>query len=117
VKRSLLTDAAGVPLAIGVRERTGLTSPWPWTRSMTSWCRAPSPAWSSPKELCLDKGYDAFWLRWEVLRRQYHPHIWTRGEEAKTCVPNPVRKPAASRSSGPIAGSTTFAACSFAGKS
>jgi putative transposase len=92
VKRSLLTDAAGVPLAVGVAgaNRPDLALALDTLDDIV--VPRPRPSLEFPQGLCLDKGYDALWLRWEILCRQYDPHIRTRGEEAKDRRAEPGKK-------------------------
>lgn len=41
----------------------------------------PLPTEEAPQHLCLDKGYDAHWLRWSIVLWGLTPHFRMRGEE------------------------------------
>ncbi len=92
VKRSRLSDAAGVSLAIGIAgaNRPDLTLALDTLDDIV--VPRPKPSLEFPQGLCLDKGDDALWLRWEVLRRQYDPHVRTRGEEITDHGADPGKK-------------------------
>jgi putative transposase len=84
-KRHILTDAAGIPLAVVIsaanaHDKTQLTA-------VLNATVAPRP---SPKKLkqhlCLDKGYDYRDIRRSVQRRGYTGHIPRRGQ------PEPIRR-------------------------
>src|SRR5579871_4426511 len=69
VKRSLLTDGAGIPLAIVIAR--------------------PEPTELQPQHLCLDAGYDYPVIRQEVEAHQYVPHIRSRDAEKQEKVFTP----------------------------
>jgi putative transposase len=81
VKRSLLTDGAGIPLAVVVdganRNDMKLIAA---TLDGVVLAR-PQPTADAPQHLCLDKGYDYDAVRVEVAARGYLAHIRTRREE------------------------------------
>ncbi len=92
VKRSLLTDGAGIRLAVSVAgaNRPDVTLALDTLDDIV--VPRPRPNLEFPQGLCLDKGYDALWLRWEILRRPYDPHIRTRGEQARARRAEPGKK-------------------------
>jgi putative transposase len=81
VKRSVLTDARGMPIGLAVAganvhdrrlvEVTLTSIPVPRPRRTTR----------RKQHLCADKGYDAQAVRRYARRRGYTPHIRSRGEE------------------------------------
>ncbi len=89
VKRSLLTDGAGIPLAVAVdganRHDMKLV-----TATLDGLVVArPEPGADDPQHLCLDAGYDYAAVRAEAAVRDYDAHIRSRGEErtAKATTP------------------------------
>jgi transposase len=82
VKRSLLTEAHGIPLAVVIdganRHDMKLVKP---TLSDLMLHR-PIPTSAQPQGLCLDKGYDYDEVRALVAEFGFTAHIRTRGEEA-----------------------------------
>src|SRR5258708_7145136 len=89
VKRSLLTDGTGIPLAMVIdganRHDVKLLSA---TLDGIVIAR-PEPTEEQPQHLCLDAGYAGAPARQEVEIRHYLPHIRSRGQEKedKTHVP------------------------------
>jgi transposase len=83
VKRSTLTDAAGLPLAIEVaganRHDMKLTA----ATLAGIVVKRPRPTREAPQGLCLDKGYDYNEVRAIVAAFGFTAHIRTRGEEAQ----------------------------------
>jgi putative transposase len=81
VKRSLLTDADGIPLALVVdgANRHDIRLFIPTLDGIV--IARPEPSEASPQNLCLDAAYDADWVRTEIPTREYQPHIRKRGEE------------------------------------
>ena len=85
VKRSVLTDARGMPIGLAVAganvhdqkllEATLDSVPVP----------RPRPTRRRKQHLCGDKGYDATAVLRAARRRRYTPHIRSRGEEHKQC--------------------------------
>jgi putative transposase len=78
VKRSILTDGRGVPVGI-------LIAPANWhdTKLLFETIRSirvnrPRPTHSKPQHLCLDKAYDADWIRKLLSRYRFTPHIPAR---------------------------------------
>lgn len=89
VKRSLLTDGAGIPLAIVIdganRHDVKLL-----TATLDGLVIArPEPTQEQPQHLCLDAAYEADWVRHELAERHYQPHIRPRGEEKREKVQMP----------------------------
>ena len=83
VKRSLLTEAAGIPLAVVIdganRHDMKLVE-----RTLDSiMAKRPWPTRAKPQGLCLDKGYDFDEVRAIVREFGFTAHIHARGEEAK----------------------------------
>lgn len=87
VKRSLLTDGAGIPLAIIVdgANRHDVKLLIATMDGIVIAC--PEPV--EPQHLCLDAAYDADWVRTEVADRGYQHHIRSRGEEKTEKVLTP----------------------------
>jgi putative transposase len=82
-KRGLLTDGAGIPLAVAVaganRHDMRLLAA---TLDGLAIAR-PAPTAEAPQHLCLDKGYDYDSVREAVAARGYTAHIRGRGEETR----------------------------------
>jgi len=80
VKRSILTDGNGIPLAVAIdganRNDCKLLAA---TLDGVAVAR-PDPG-AAAQHLCLDKGYDYGFVREEAQARGYEHHIRTRGEE------------------------------------
>jgi putative transposase len=89
VKRSLLTDGAGIPLALAIdgANRHAVKLLCATLDGMV--IARPEPTEEEPQHLCLDAAYDGAPARQEVETRHYLPHIRSRGQEvqAKTLVP------------------------------
>jgi putative transposase len=85
-KRSLLTDGAGIPLAIVIdganRHDVKLLCA---TLDDIMVVRS-KPTEEQPQHLCLDAGYDGAPARNEVETRHYMPHIRSRGAEKQEKV-------------------------------
>jgi hypothetical protein len=77
VKRSLLTDARGFLCRWSSQQRTRTTSNWLRIRSMPF-----RRGIRGKLRLCLDKGYEAGWLKTYLQSRRYEPHIQSRKEES-----------------------------------
>jgi putative transposase len=82
-KRSVLTDGAGIPLAVVVdganRHDVRLLSA---TLDGLVVSR-PEPTPQQPQHLCLDAAYDSTPVYQELLTRHYQPHVRSRGEEQR----------------------------------
>ena len=80
-KRSLLTDGAGIPLALGVagakRHDVRLLSATLDGLGVSRPERTPE----QPQHLCLDAAYDSTPVSQELLTRHDQPHVRSRGEE------------------------------------
>ena len=81
VKRSLLTEAHGIPIAI-----VSAGANVPDFKLLEETLQAtvidrPIPDEQSPQHLCLDKGYDYQICRDTIKAHDYVPHIRCRGEE------------------------------------
>ncbi len=81
VKRSLLTDGAGIPLAVVVdgANRHDVKLLCATVDGMV--IARPEPTEELPQHLCLDAAYDSEQARQEVEQRHYIAHIRRRGEE------------------------------------
>jgi transposase len=83
VKRSLLTEARGIPLAIEIdganRHDMKLTE----ATLNNLMVKRPQPSTEKPQGLCLDKGYDFDEVRERVAGLGFTAHIRTRGEEQR----------------------------------
>jgi putative transposase len=92
VKRSLLTDGAGIPLALVVdgANRNDLKLLAATLDGIVIARPAPTP--TAPQHLCLDKGYDYASCRAEAVARGYVAHIRSRGEETRAKVQHPDGK-------------------------
>ncbi|MCL2001609.1 MAG: IS5 family transposase [Planctomycetes bacterium] len=92
VKRSTPTDANGIPvgLAVAAANENDITLVAATMESIP--VLRPLPTEEAPQHLCLDKGYDARWLRWAISFWGLTPHIRSRGEEAKRDPGVPARR-------------------------
>jgi putative transposase len=83
VKRSLLTEGAGIPIGIAVdgANRNDFKLVRETLDSIP--VDRPAPTRREPQGLCLDKGYDYDEVRELVDEFSYTAHIRARGEEAK----------------------------------
>ena len=83
VKRSLLTDAAGVPVgaALDGANRNDFKLARPTIESIP--VERPEPTPDEPQGMCLDKGYDYEEVRDILKEFGFTAHIRARGEEAQ----------------------------------
>ncbi|HEX8905222.1 MAG TPA: IS5 family transposase [Longimicrobiaceae bacterium] len=83
VKRSLLTDGAGLPLAVVVdgANRNDMKLVAATLDGLV--IARPAPTDEAPQHLCLDAGYDYEAVREEVAARGYTAHIRSRSQEAR----------------------------------
>jgi putative transposase len=81
VKRSLLTDGAGIPLALAVDGANRHDSKLLVATLDGIVIARPEPTEDHPQHLCLDAAYDGAPAREEVQARGYIEHIRSRGEE------------------------------------
>lgn len=83
VKRSLLTEASGIPLSVVIApaNRHDMKLVRETLKSLMT--KRPRPSRRRPQGLCLDKGYDYAEVRAIVTAFGYTAHVRTRGEEAK----------------------------------
>ena len=83
VKRSLLTEANGVPIGLAVDGANRNDFKMMKTTLESIPLKRPKPTRKNPQGLCLDKGYDYDEAR-DLAREFWHTaHIRTRGEEAQ----------------------------------
>ena len=80
-KRSLLTDAAGIPLALAVDGANRHDKKLLAATLDGVMAARPDPG-DVPQHLCLDKGYDYPDIRELAAELGYIPHIKSRGEES-----------------------------------
>lgn len=84
VKRSLLTDAVGVPIGLAVAGANVVDFKLLKATMASRDCVAPKHAARHEQHLCLDKGYDYPLVhQWLKRQRRYTPHLRTRGEEKR----------------------------------
>jgi putative transposase len=83
VKRSLLVDAAGIPIGLAVdgANRHDMKLVEETLASMP--IKRPKPSPGAPQGLCMDKGYDYDEVRDLVAEFAFTAHIIARGDEAK----------------------------------
>lgn len=79
VKRSLLTDANGLPLSVVVAGAN--THDIKLVSATLDALETGRPG--KRLHLCMDKGYDAEWLETDLKNRRYVPHIRSRKEESE----------------------------------
>lgn len=79
VKRSLMTDANGLPLALVVSGAN--THDIKLVEETLDSLQTGRPGYSL--RLCMDKGYEAEWLENSLKARRYEPHIQSRKEESE----------------------------------
>lgn len=83
VKRSVLTEAQGVPVGLAVdgANRNDMKLVRATVDSIA--VKRPRPTTQQPQGLCLDKGYDFDEVRQTVQEFGFTAHIRSRGEEAR----------------------------------
>lgn len=82
MKRSLLTEGAGLPLAVAIDGANRHDMKLVQETLENLMVERPTPTVEKPQGLCLDKGYDFEAVRAIVRQQGYTPHIRARGEEA-----------------------------------
>jgi putative transposase len=82
-KRSVLTDAAGVPLGLAVDGANRVDFKMARETIENIAIARPKPSRRAPQGLCLDKGYDYGEIRELAGEFRFTAHIRCRGEEAK----------------------------------
>jgi transposase len=83
VKRSLLTEAAGVPIGLAIDGANRHDSKMVEATLESIPVKRPKPTRNNPQGMCLDKGYDYDNVRDLVKEFGYTAHIKARGEEAQ----------------------------------
>ena len=81
VKRSLLTDGRGIPLAVVVEGANCHDKKMVEQTLHSLVCERPTPSRFSLQRICMDKGYDYPDTRALVTAHGYNAHIKARGEE------------------------------------
>ena len=81
-KREILTDGAGVPLAVAVDGAHRHDSKLVEATLVSVQAVGPAPR-EVEQNLCLDKGFDYPWVRELVEQYGYTAHIRSRGEERR----------------------------------
>ena len=81
VKRSVLTDAEGVPIGVAVARANVHDQKLVEQTLQSIPARRPRPTPRKRQHLCADKGYDAEAVRRAAKRRRYIPHIARKGVE------------------------------------
>ncbi len=89
VKRSLLTDGAGIPLAVAVdgANRHDMKLVVATLDGIVG--TRPEPSAEAPQHLCLDAGYDDAAVRADATGREYDAHIRRRGAERAAKMETP----------------------------
>ena len=87
-KRSVLTDARGVPLGLSVSGANTHDVKLLQTTFDNLPVRRPQPT-TRKQHVCLDKGYDSKDVRKFLKRRHYEPHVKSRGQEVEQRKKNP----------------------------
>jgi transposase len=83
VKRSLLTEAAGIPIGIAIDGANRHDMKMVRHTLQSILANRPEPTKAMPQWLCLDKGYDFDEVREIVKEFGFTAHIRARGEEAQ----------------------------------
>lgn len=83
VKRSLLTEAAGIPIAVAIDGANRHDMKLVRSTLTGIMVKRPKPKRNRPQGLCLDKGYDFDEVREIVREFGFTAHIRARGEEAR----------------------------------
>lgn len=83
VKRSLLTEASGIPLAVVIAGANRHDMKLVEKTLACIMAKRPRPTPAKPQGLCLDKGYDFDEVRDIVREFGFTAHIRARGEEAQ----------------------------------
>lgn len=83
VKRSLLTEASGIPLAVVIDGANRHDMKLVEKTLAGIMAKRPRPTRGKPQGLCLDKGYDFDEVRDIVRQFGFTAHIRARGEEAQ----------------------------------
>ena len=89
VKRSLLTEGAGIPLAVAIDGANRHDMKLTRTTLEGIVVPRPAPTPETPQGLCLDAGYDYEEVRTIAEELGFTPHIRPRGEEAKAIQHEP----------------------------
>ncbi len=82
-KRSLLTEASGVPIGLAIEAANRHDSKLVEQTLQSVAVARPKPTPDKPQAICMDKGYDYDEVRELVREFGYTAHIRGRGEEAQ----------------------------------
>ena len=85
VKRHLLTEANGLPIAVAVTGANVADVTQVATVLEAMPFLPPPPDEEHPQGFCADKGYDAQHVRRSIAQRGYEDHIKSRRQEAQLC--------------------------------
>jgi len=88
-KRSLLTDASGIPLGLVVDGANRVDFKLTRQTIQSIPIARPQPTEQTPQGMCQDKGYDFEEVRQILAEFGFTPHIRARGEEAKSIRDEP----------------------------
>lgn len=80
-KRSILTDAAGIPLGLAVAGANRVDFKLAEETLESIPIDRPQPSHTQPQGMCLDKGYDYVEVFLLLILHGFTPHVRTRGEE------------------------------------
>jgi len=94
VKRSLLTDKRGVPLGIVIAPANWHDATVFVQTIQSIPIERPSPSHSNPQHMCLDKGYDADWIRIALSVLGFIPHIPQREYQSRNVQLRKKKHPA-----------------------
>jgi len=89
VKRSLLTDGTGIPLALVIEGANRHDMKLLYATVDGLVIARPEPTQSQPQHLCLDAGYDYPAIREQVEAHDYLPHMRGRGQEKQEKIATP----------------------------
>ena len=83
VKRSLLTEANGIPIGVAIAGANRHDSKMVRATLESIPVARPQPTQEDPQGMCLDKAYDSSEVKALVKEFAYTAHICSRGEEAQ----------------------------------
>jgi putative transposase len=89
VKRSLLTDGGGIPLAVAIDGANRHDMKLFAATLDAIVVSRPEPGGGDPQHLCLDAGYNYAAIRAEAVAHDYDAHIRSRADECATKAKHP----------------------------